>query len=401
MNLNMFYGETKGFFEDKNCVHTACEIAHQPLMWRQLSSYLKHVKDEIRCFLDRIGCLSNMRIILTGAGSSGFVGRAVSGFVAKSYGISCEAIHTTDIVSAPEVNFPALYADKPTLLVSFARSGNSPESEGAVRYARKKVRNLYEIAIVCDGNSRLSKATRESDNSLVLVMPEGTNDKGFAMTSSVSTMILAGFAVLCPSKFDDITREICLIADLLVKVGPYIVNSARDCASWGFERVWYLGSGPFMALAHEGALKMLELSYGTVVAGHNNSAEFRHGPKTVINPKTVTLHFISNDAFTAKYDIDLLQELYNQRDGNKVVAMHGGLTPIEADLTVEYDVNGLTICADVAAGLQVLLFMQLLSMFTSLGLGISTDNPSPSGLVNRVVQGVTVYPLADSTKIGF
>ena len=137
---------------------------------------------------------------------------------------------------------------------------------------------------------------------------------------------------------------------------------------------------------------MMELTNGAVVAGYNNAPEFRHGPKTVMNPKTVTVHFISNRPFTQKYDMDLLNELYSQRDGNKVVTLHDNTISVNADLAVPYCVNGYAAGADVAAAIQGLVFMQLLSMYTSLALGITTDNPSPSGLVNRVVQGVTVYP---------
>ncbi|MCL2604245.1 MAG: SIS domain-containing protein [Defluviitaleaceae bacterium] len=391
--FNAFYGEGKDFFEERKCGSTAYEIAHQPLMWRALGAYLKEMKPRIDAFMDRVGCLSDVRVILTGAGSSGFVGRAVSGFAAQAMGVHSEAIHTTDIVSAPDMHFPASMADKRTLLISFARSGNSPESVGAVQYARKRLRDLYEIAIVCDGKSKLAIAASESENGLVLVMPEGTNDNGFAMTSSVSTMILAGFAALCHKETDKIADEINVLADHVSGGSPNaMVNAARQCASWGFERAWYLGSGPMSALVQEGALKMMELTNGRVVAGCNSATEFRHGPKTVLNPKTLTVHFISNHPFTEKYDLDLFNELYGQRDGNKAVALQNAANPLQSDLTVPYNAAGYGICADVAAGLQGLIFMQLLSMFTSLALGVPTDNPSPSGLVNRVVQGVTVYP---------
>jgi len=388
--LQSFYGEGKDFFEAKICGHTALEIAHQPGIWRKLTEFLKDSKEAICTFMDKIGDLADVRIVLTGAGSSGFVGRAVAGFAAKAAGVCTEAIHTTDIVSAPEVCFPAKSRGKKTLLISFARSGNSPESDGAVRYAREILSDLYEIAIVCDGGSKLANTTRESDKSLLLVMPEGTNDKGFAMTSSVSAMLLAGFTVLCRCNLDEICNEIPKMADHVEKNGLSIVNAAKECATWGFQRAWYLGSGANFALVQEGALKMMELTNGQVVSGCNSATEFRHGPKTVMNPKTLTIHMLSPDSFTGKYDTDLLNELYKQRDGNKVVALCG--EKMQADLCVQYTTANFEYCADIAAGMQGLVFMQLLAMFTSLQLGIPTDNPSPSGLVNRVVQGVTVYP---------
>jgi len=377
MTVQQFYNQDHQFFISKNCGHTAAEIAQQPAMWRKLDTYMQEMAQTIRNYM--AGVAPNARVILTGAGSSGFVGRAVAGYAAQGTGKNCEAIHTTDLVSAPQMY---LFENTPTLLISFARSGNSPESVGAVEYARRTVKNLWEIAIVCDGGSKLAGLTRESKNGLLLVMPEGTNDNGFAMTSSVSTMILAGCAVLSGGK----TIDIPALCEAVEKNANSYVKLAEECASWGSERAWYLGSGPLQALVQEGALKMMELTNGAVVAGHNSATEFRHGPKTVMNPKTVTVHFISPNKFTAKYDIDLLNELYLQKTSNKIVAIQSG--DENADLSVPY-----AAMSEVAAGIQGLVFMQLLSMFTSLKLGVPTDNPSPSGLVNRVVQGVTVYPI--------
>ena len=383
------YGKDKDFFVSKTCSDTSLEIAHQPEMWQKLSVYLNEAKPEISGFMEKLGPLGDYRILLTGAGSSGFVGRAVAGFAAQMAGIRCDAVHTTDIVSSPGTY---LFADVPTLLISFGRSGNSPESVGAVEYARKAVKNLCEIAIVCDGNSKLAKFTRESDKGLVLVMPEGTNDKGFAMTSSVSCMTLAGVATLMHDEMEKITKDIDLLANCVDKSLASMAKTAASCADWGFDRIWFLGSGAFTALAHEGSLKIMELTNGQVVAGHNNAAEFRHGPKTVLSPKTVTVHFISNNAFTSKYDMDLLNELWGQKSDNKIIAIHSGKTRVQADLDFVYYDDGFEVLGNVAVGLQGLVFMQLLSMYTSIALNVPTDNPSPSGLVNRVVQGVTVYP---------
>ena len=386
---NKVYGKGKEFFEDKSCVDTSQEIAHQPEMWQKLSVYLNKVKPEISSFMDKLGPLQNYRILLTGAGSSGFVGRTIAGFVAKAAGLHCEAIHTTDIVCSPETY---LFADTPTLLISFGRSGNCPESVGAVEYARKVVKNLFEIAIVCDGTSKLASTARESSKGLLLVMPEGTNDKGFAMTSSVSCMLLAGFAALLHGEMEKITKDINLLAGLMEKSLDDIAKAAELCAQWKYDRAWFIGSGPYTALAHEGALKLMELTNGQVVAGHNNAAEFRHGPKTVLSPRTVTVHFISGCEFTSRYDIDLLNELCGQKSDNKIVAISRGLDIAQVDLNITYHHEGFEILAEVAAGIQYLVFMQLMSMYTSIAIDVPTDNPSPSGLVNRVVKGVTIYP---------
>jgi len=129
------FGIEDNFFEKKSCIHTASEIAGQIILWNELGKALRTRKQDISDFMNRMLAAGRqgdkqIRIILTGAGSSAFIGEALALFAAKSCGIRCEAVHTTDIVSAPET---VLFADIPTLLISFARSGNSPVSVGAVQ----------------------------------------------------------------------------------------------------------------------------------------------------------------------------------------------------------------------------------------------------------------------------
>ena len=87
----------------------------------------------------------------------------------------------------------------------------------------------------------------------------------------------------------------------------------QELAQNNYERVVYLGSGPFQSLAREATLKLGELTNGAVVTCFDSPLGFRHGPKTFINERTLVLVFVSNDPLTRKYDHDLLDEL--RRDG--------------------------------------------------------------------------------------
>jgi len=383
-----FYGIEDNFFEEKKCIHTASEIAGQPILWNELGKILLANKQNISNFKKHVD-LRKTRIILTGAGSSAFIGEALALFAAKSSGVKCEAIHTTDIVSAPET---VLFPDIPTLLISFARSGNSPESVGAVQYARKTVKNLFEIAIVCDGSSKLASITAEDKNNLILVMPEGSNDKGFAMTSSLTCMLLAGFAFLNFDKIDEIVNDISLLSQNTAKKSLELSLMAQKYAKKHFDRAVYLGSGAFKGLAHEGALKMLELSNGEVNACYDTATGFRHGPKTVLKDNTLSLHFISSDPFTAKYDMDLLAEMLREKNKNIIVAVCGdNVKDVKADDVITLTSGAYGPAADLCVGISGLVFFQIFAMFKSIELGLTTDNPCPGGQVNRVVKGVTVY----------
>ena len=383
-----FYGIDKEFFS-KGCANTSEEIARQPSLWAMLGETLQERKNDATEFMEGLGDLSRIRVVFTGAGSSAFIGDALSVLIAKNTGLKTESIHSTDIVSAPE---SYLLADSPTLLVSFARSGNSPESIGAVKYARAVVKDLYELAIICDGESNLASITAQSPKSFTLVMPEGSNDNGFAMTGSVSCMMLAGYALFNLDKADDIIKDINLLANNTSDTSLGFTEAARKWAEKGFDRVVYLGSGFLKHIAHEASLKMMELTNGGVNGAFESAAGFRHGPKSVINDRTLTVHMISNNPFTAKYDIDLLNEVAFQQKNNMIIAIcteDTGCVP--GDETIKIASGGYAVCGDICTGLEGLVFCQMLAMFKSLSLGITTDNPSPTGEVNRVVKGVTIY----------
>jgi tagatose-6-phosphate ketose/aldose isomerase len=391
-SLENFYGKEASFFASRNCSFTAGEIAQQPDVWRELCQILESKKADIAGFFGRAGASAKRRIILSGAGSSAFVGEAASYALGNYSGIHCEAVHTTDIVSSP---YSVLFKDEPALLVSFGRSGNSPESAGAVRYARSIVKDLYEAALVCDGKSSLARMTAESDKSFSLILPEKTNDKGFAMTSSFTSMLLACMGFFNYEKMEEVTADIRLLADNLEKQGPLLSGTAEKWAGKDYRRLIVLGSGCCKALAKEAALKSLELSMGAVNAASESAMGFRHGPKSAIKDDTLTVHFISDDAFTALYDLDLLKEISSQRKQNRVIVMSGKSVPVETDENIIVP-SAYRSASDLYRGINSLVFCQLLAMYKSIALDLPVDNPSVNGELNRVVEGFTVYDLEKS-----
>ena len=112
--------------------YTIHEIYQQPATWRKTCAQLAACKDELQKFLDQVVKADDFDIILTGAGTSEFVGNSLFQALAEKYNYKVKSYATTDIVPSPE-NF--LSRTKPTILVSFGRSGNSPESLGAVEAA--------------------------------------------------------------------------------------------------------------------------------------------------------------------------------------------------------------------------------------------------------------------------
>jgi hypothetical protein len=92
-------------------------------------------------------------VILTGAGSSAYVGEIIADEINAAWPCQVRAISTTSLLT-----HPALYLEAaPTLLVSFARSGNSPESTAAVQLVRDLVPNARFLNITCNADGELAR----------------------------------------------------------------------------------------------------------------------------------------------------------------------------------------------------------------------------------------------------
>ena len=379
--------------EDCSGLNTAKEIIQQPDTWRESVKNLIKNKIEIKSFIDSFLSKKEFRIILTGAGTSAFAGEVCEPYLTSLLNKRVEAIATTDLVASPKSYF---IKDIPTLLVSFARSGNSPESVHAVNLASQLVDDLYQIVITCNENGKLAKNTVNDEKILLLLMPPQTNDLGFAMTSSFTTMVLNAMAVFNIDNIENFSSDVDKLSN---SVNDFIENNIEKVTSLSnedFERIVYLGSSTSKGIARESALKVLELTAGKVNASYDTPLGFRHGPKSVVDDNTVSVIYISNDEYTRKYDLDLAKEMLAHKKNDKVVIVGDN---IEEDILnkTDYVFNveniNYTVENEVLLPLQQIIFGQMLSFLKSVNLGITPDNPCPTGEVNRVVQGVILHEL--------
>jgi len=379
--------------EDCSGLNTAKEIIQQPDTWRESVKNLIKNKIEIKSFIDSFLSKKEFRIILTGAGTSAFAGEVCEPYLTSLLNKRVEAIATTDLVASPKSYF---IKGMPTLLISFARSGNSPESVHAVNLASQLVDDLYQIVITCNENGKLAKNTVNDEKSLLLLMPPQTNDLGFAMTSSFTTMVLNAMAVFNIDNIENFSSDVDKLSN---SVNDFIENNIEKVTSLSnedFERIVYLGSSTSKGIARESALKVLELTAGKVNASYDTPLGFRHGPKSVVDDNTVSVIYISNDEYTRKYDLDLAKEMLAHKKNDKVVIVGDN---IEEDILnkTDYVFNveniNYTVENEVLLPLQQIIFGQMLSFLKSVNLGITPDNPCPTGEVNRVVQGVILHEL--------
>jgi len=379
---------------------TAREIAQQPQLWPQVARLIAG-DAALGAFLAPLLADPQLHVVLTGAGTSSFIGECLAPALTRRGAPRAVAIPTTDIVASPE---SSLSSHHPTLMVHFSRSGNSPESVAALELAERRIAHCAHLIVTCNREGELYRYAATLRRAHTVLLPEASNDQSFAMTSSFSGMLLAAATALrlVPADEPRTARLGRLGADVLTSCLAVLTGLVRA----QFERVVYLGSNELKALAREAALKMLELTDGKVVSIADSSLGFRHGPKTILNGSTLVVMFISNDADTRRYDLDLLAELRRDAVAGRVVALaNRGPLPegrdtlrLVEEATVDAAHSG-SATADTLSDLELCLpfaaFAQALALLRSLSLGLSPDNPNAAGTVSRVVQGVTIYPRRD------
>ena len=368
---------------------TTREIYQQPQVWQTAFENYKAQADEIAAFLNNIDeKYDYIKVILTGAGTSAYVGDTLLPYFRKIYDErkwNFNAIATTDIVANP---LAYLHKEVTTILVSFARSGNSPESVAAVDLAKDIVEELYQITITCAEEGKLAQQAHGDERNLLLLQPAPSNDAGFAMTSSFTSMMLT--ALLVFDKADLAAKAEKVSA--LMTLSQEVLDSAeaiQKMVSLDYNRVIYLGAGPFFGLAHEAQLKILELTAGQVATMYESPVGFRHGPKSLVNEKTVVVVFGSTDSYTKLYDLDLVREVAGDEIARKVIL----LTDQKEDLeNVEQVIfSSQQLADDVYRVFLYIVYGQLFALLTALKVNNRPDTPSPTGTVNRVVQGVIIH----------
>ena len=346
------------------------------------------VKDEVSAFMHKY-LTHDTDIVLTGAGTSAFIGDAIEP-VMRGMWRNVRAVPTTDLITHAEY---LLDAERPLLLISFARSGNSPESVGAVNIANKLCKNVAHIYITCNKNGKLALQAQDKENILLLLLPEETDDKSLAMTSSFSTMLLT---CLMLGHIDTLEKDVEKIEKAVKNAEVIIEQYEPELKAIGerpFERGVFLGSGALKGIAEECHLKLQELTDGAVVCKFDSFLGFRHGPKAVVNDKSIVVYLMTDEEKIMRYERDLVRQVdSNNKPVAQVIVISGRdpeMEEVHADLVVK-----MPYCkaeTDFYGIIPYVLVGQLLGFYASKAHGLNPDAPSVSGNIHRVVEGVTIY----------
>src|SRR5438876_623693 len=300
--------------------HTIREICQQPWTWLRTCDRMLDSRDGLNEDLKGIHSLA-----LTGSGSSEYAGECVRFPLQNALGIPTESISGGALKM---YGGKALPPGRPGVLVSVARSGDSPESSGAVELLLSTEPQIRHIVVTCNEHGRLARAWHETKNVRVITLPSETLDKSLVMTSSFTNLLLA---------------------------------------------VRFLG--------------MLEITAGRVTTVCETYLGFRHGPMSYVHDDTLVVCHLSSDRTIRAYELDLLRELDRKRLGLLKVIV-GENIPDSAvrngDEVIEC--RGLSeLGEDDDLAIHVVV-AQLLAFFRCLEEGLLPDSPSEEGIINRVVE---------------
>lgn len=360
-------------------IHTWREIWQQPETWLSTCELLIASEPVVRRSLDRIRAL-----VLTGSGSSEYVGDCVRLGLQSDLGIVTEAIGSGTLLAFGREVLPPLH---PGLLISIARSGSSPESVGTLALLLQAEPELRHLVLTCNADGALASTWRDNPRVSVIALDDRTNDRSLVMTSSFTNMVLA-LRFLGYLDAPDAYRQTC---SLLARMGGDILRKSfamlAKTAKRNFSRTVFLGDGARFGATREGALKMLEMTAGRVSTLSETYLGFRHGPMSFADAATLVVCFFSSHPARRPYQADLLRELDRKQLGLAKVIVG---EDIPQDLIREGDVvvkcDGLAEVGDENAPVLDVMVAQILAFFRCLEEGLQPDSPSQSGIIQRVVE---------------
>ena len=373
-------------------MHTPREIAQQPQTWLRTLHLLQSRRQEIQRFLAAAGTDGDPAqrpvVFLIGAGTSDYIGHSLQPLLRRMW--QCEVFPVASTSLLTDFSDYVLPA-RPALWISFSRSGDSPESIAVLERALEECPNVAHILISCNASGRMMKAVEGRARCLALVLDEATNDRGLAMTSSFTNMLLAGQFLAhhrSVGTYEPIVHALAGAAESLL---PRAATLASELAEAAYTRACFIGSGGLAGAAMESALKMLELTAGRVLTMSQSTLALRHGPMAALDASTLLVAFVSSQSPRRNYELDLLREIGAKGLVRTRIAVATDPHGLGAEATCVLSPGETAAVPDACRPVLDVIFGQLLGLFASIHAGLKPDVPSPNGAISRVVPELGVY----------
>ena len=376
----------------RGLVHTPGEIANQPDTWGKTFESFCSQRESIQNFLASTGVTaagaSEVIVYLVGAGTSDYTGRAISYLLRKTWQCEVIAVPSTDLLTQME---QLILPGRKYLWISFSRSGDSSEGVAVLEKVRERYPEIHHIVISSNPDGRMLKDSVGDPKTLGICMIDEANDRGLAMTSSFSNMVIFG---QCLAHIKDIGRYETVLRKL-VAAGKSLLPRAADCAAsvakQGYTKACFVGSGPLREVAKESALKVLEMTAGKTLTMTESALGLRHGPMAALDDQSLFVCFLSGNKRVQGYERDLLREIGAKKIAHRRVVVGGGELATDSYAEDYLAPAGVTGIADEYRAPVDVMFGQLLGLFNSIQWKLMPDSPSPRGVITRVVEKVNIY----------
>jgi tagatose-6-phosphate ketose/aldose isomerase len=336
------------------------------------------------------GSTSSPTIYLVGAGTSDYTGRALAPLLRRRWGCDVWALPSTTLLTEfEEFHHPG----REYLWVSFSRSGQSPEGVALLEQALDRHRQIRHLVVTCNQQGAMAQlCARNEDRALALVLDEAVNDRGLAMTSSFSNMVLAGQCVGHLEDFAQFGEVVAQVSETGRRFLPEAAEAAAAITLLGCTRACFVGSGALRAVADESALKVVELSAGKVTTLAETPLGLRHGPMSSVDGQTLFVAFLSSEARRRGYELDLLREIDRKHLGRvRAVVTAGGGEDVSPLVDYSLSLNCAAELTDSYRPVLDVMLGQLIGLFASMRSGLKPDQPSPGGTITRVVAPIKLY----------
>jgi tagatose-6-phosphate ketose/aldose isomerase len=382
--VRLLLAETEDQQRSSGYFHTLHEILQQPATWLKTSEHMVASAEEMNTLIAGVQSL-----VLTGSGSSEYAGECVWLSLQNELSASVQTIGGGMLLTH---GGNAIAPGRPGLMISLARSGDSPESAGALSLILETQPQIRQLVITCNAAGRLATAYRDDPRVHVVVLADETNDRSLVMTSSFTNMAIAARFLgmsRAPDEYLSLVQKLSSVAsDLLQSHFDTIAGLAeRD-----FSRVLFLGSGTRLGAARESALKMLEMTAGRVWASCESYLGLRHGPLSAVHADSLVVCCLSSDPMVRAYECDLIRELNGKQLGMaKLIFGENVPADLARSEDVVIDCGGLAAAGDENIAVLYVVVGQVLALFRCMADGLRPDSPSNSGVINRVVQGFTLH----------
>lgn len=376
----------------RGLIHTPAEIAQQPETWLSTFQLFRSKRAEIRQFLSSAGVSgaadSELTVFLVGAGTSDYVGQSLTHLLRKLWQCEVIAVPSTDLLTHMD---DLLVPGRRYLWISFSRSGDSSEGVAVLNKACKHRPEIHHFVVSCNASGRMVVENAHKPQVFAVCLSDAVNDRGLAMTSSFSNMVIFGHCLAHqgdPDGYEPILLKLAAAArDFL----PRAADCAARLAKEEYGKACFVASGPLRAVAKESALKLLELTAGKTLTMSESALGLRHGPMAALDENTLVVCFLSGVERVQAYERDLLREVGNKRIAGSRIVVTGGEQGRDSYAEHYLVPAKLSNVPDEYRTPVDVIFGQLLGLFSSIRQGLSPDWPSPSGAISRVVENVSIH----------